>query len=113
MYATIGDMETRFGQQELLALTDENLTGTVDATVVETALGDATELVNGYVAGRYAVPLTPVPGVVRRWCCDIARFYLHKVAVPDVVNTGYEAALQSLREVAQGVMQLQAAGASS
>ena len=93
MYAGIDDMTTRFGEQELLELTDANLTGTVDAAVVQTAIGDATELINGYVAGRYRVPLVPVPDMVRRWCCDIARFYLHKVAVPDAVKAGHDAAL--------------------
>lgn len=66
MYATIGDMETRFGQQELLELTDAGLTGTVGTAEVETAIGDATELINGYVAARYRVPLSPVPDMVRR-----------------------------------------------
>ncbi|NHZ48592.1 gp436 family protein [Nitratidesulfovibrio liaohensis] len=110
MYATIGDMEARFGQQELVELTDTELTGAVVEAVVETALGDATELINGYVAARYRVPLLPVPDMVRRWCCDIARFYLHKAGVPDVVKTGHESALQGLRDVARGVVQLQATG---
>jgi phage gp36-like protein len=113
MYADIDDMTTRFGEQELLELTDANLTGTVNAAVVQTAICDATELINGYVAGRYRVPLAPVPDMVRRWCCDIARFYLHNVAVPDAVKAGHDAALQGLREVARGVVQLQAAGAET
>lgn len=110
MYATLDDMTTRFGQQELLELTDAAMTGNVDTNEVDTALGDATELVNGYIAARYRVPLSPVPDMVRRWCCDIARFYLHKVAVPDAVKAGHDAALQGLREVARGVVQLQATG---
>lgn len=110
MYATIGDMETRFGQQELLELTDAGLTGTVGTAEVETAIGDATELINGYVAARYRVPLSPVPDMVRRWCCDIARFYLHKAGVPEVVKAGHESALRGLRDVARGVVQLQATG---
>lgn len=110
MYATVDDMTTRFGHQELLELTDTAMTGSADVTAVQTALGDATELVNGYVAARYRVPLHPVPDMVRRWCCDIARFYLHKVAVPDAVKAGHDTALQGLREVARGVVQLQSAG---
>lgn len=50
--------------------------------VIEKALTDATEVIDGYLLMRkptpYTVPLNPVPGIVAVWCRWIARYLLHK-----------------------------------
>ena len=112
-YATYADMLERFGRLELLQLTDIDPDAPIDEpdqTMTEKALGDATELVNGYVAGRYAVPLTPIPDPVRRWTCIIARYYLHKDSVPERVREAYEEAVAALKDVAKGLITLQSEG---
>lgn len=111
-YATQDDLTTRYGADELVQLTDTALTGEADATKIAAALADAEQTVNGYVAGRYAVPLSPVPDLVRRWACDLARYYLHTAAVPDLVEKNYQAAITGLKDVSKGVIRLAAEGAA-
>ena len=67
-YASYEEMLARFGRLELLQVTDlgEAPLADPDADVVKAALADASETVNGYVAGRYALPLSPVPDPVRQ-----------------------------------------------
>ena len=112
-YAGYDDMLERFGRLELLQLTDIDPDMPIDepdAGMVEQALVDATELVNGYVAGRYTVPLNPVPDPVRRWTCIIARYYLHKDTPPERIEKAYVDAVAALKDVAKGLIILQSDG---
>ncbi|MEG2173141.1 MAG: DUF1320 domain-containing protein [Desulfovibrionaceae bacterium] len=112
MYATQGDMIARFGEEQLVQLTDRAHppTDVIDKAVLEAALIDAAEVVDSYVAGRYQVPLSPVPAPVRRWCADMSVYYLHRKGVPEHIRKAYEDALAALKDVAKGTIQLQAAG---
>lgn len=111
-YATLENLITRYSYNTIVQLTDraDQPTGEPDATVATVALEDATEVVNSYVAARYAVPLTPVPEPVRRITCDIARFYLYTDGAPEEVRKAYEDAIAYLKDIAKGTVTLQAEG---
>ena len=116
-YATQADLTARFGEDELIQLTDRSGAGTVDASVVNAALADADALINGYLAGRYGVPVSPVPALLTRIACDLARHQLHGKATTDSVTAAQEQALRMLRDLASGTAVLTgaappAAGAS-
>lgn len=112
-YAVQQDLVDRFGEQELIELTDRTNTppSAVDATVVAKALGDADQLVDGYLAAaEIALPLSSVPDLVKAWACDIARYRLHAAAPTETVRKNYEDCLRQLRDVASGTIRLQVAG---
>lgn len=119
-YATLADMIARFGEQEMILLTDlVNIPpDTVDAARVETKLADAQAFVDGYVGQVYRLPLrgclkpatvpagipeyVPAP-VLTRLACDIARYYLHDDLAPEnEVYRRYKAALKELETIATG-----------
>lgn len=106
MYCTAQDMIARFSESEMIVLTDRNHTGAIDAVVVERALTDAAAEINGYLAARYQMPLTSTPTVLVRVCADIARYLLHDDNIPDVVGARYKAAVELLRQVANGRVSL-------
>lgn len=103
-YATLEDLIERAGEAEIRQIADRDRDGTIDAAVVDRALTDADNLVNGYVATRYPgnVPLTTVPGLVRTWAVVIARYYLHHNGAPDHVRRDYDDAIAALKDVAAG-----------
>lgn len=109
MYATLEDMHTRFGADALLqqAPTED---GALSLETVDAALADASELIESHVASRYLLPLSPVPAPVRRWCVDVAYYYLHRYEPPKSVRQAYEDALAGLKAVARGDIVLQCAG---
>ncbi|TDP46069.1 gp436 family protein [Zavarzinia compransoris] len=109
-YATADDLNTRFGAAEIVQLSDHAHAGAIDTGVVARALVDADDLINSYVASRYAVPLTPVPPIVVKWACDIARLYLYRDGVPEDVRRAYDNAVKMLGEVTSGAMTLAAGG---
>ncbi len=112
-YASYDDLVTRFGEAKLTQLTDRAAPPArhPDRAVIEAALGDASEAVDGYAAARYRTPLAPVPAPVRRWCADMAFYYLHTATkVPDDVRKAFEDALAGLKDMARGVIVFQAEG---
>lgn len=113
-YATQQDLIDRFGEEDLIQLTDRvNLpASTIDADVVTAAISDAEALADSYLAKRYQLPLDPVPGVLTKTIADIARYFLHgrRTDKDDPVTRDYGQALAWLKDVARGLVELDAAG---
>lgn len=78
MYATVSDMIARFGETQILRLSNpENReTEIVDEAKVNIALGDASVLIDGYIRGRYLVPIAVPPADIVRATCILARYDL-------------------------------------
>lgn len=122
-YATLQDLIGRFGERELIELTDPDLL-TIQAERVQRALDDAQVFADGFLGRVYRLPLTgcafpaPLPGdpgavqwvvppQLRRIVCDVARYYLyHDVAPEHEVYLRYKAAERELQAVAEGKMVL-------
>lgn len=75
-YAAQTDMVNRFGNTEVVALTDRSQTGAIDPTVLQPALDSASAQIDTYLSGRYQLPLTMVPLYLINICCDLARYDL-------------------------------------
>lgn len=97
-YITQGDFEKRFGEAELADLTASNDFAACAA--------DATNLINGYMAARYTLPLVSVPEMVKAWAADITRYRLWDEHAPEEVRRRYEDALAQLKLLAQGTIAL-------
>lgn len=74
--------------------------------VVQRALQDADDTINGYISARYTLPLTPVPAVLSRVACELARFYLYDDQVTDVIKDRQAANAKWLAEVSRGTVSL-------
>jgi phage gp36-like protein len=107
-YCTQADLVERFGRDKLAQLTDETAAHSLDSTEIEKQCDEASSLVDSYVYGRYATPLSPVPAIVRKLACDIAWKFLWKnrADANSPVTQAYDAALAFLRDVARGTAQL-------
>lgn len=109
MYANVGDMVARFGDLEVMQLSDRNMDGTIDEDVVNIALGDATAEIDTYL-GRFSQPFSEVPPILKRLCCDIARYRLAAtsgVQITDEIRNRYKIdVLDLLRSLAKGEVQL-------
>lgn len=112
-YATQQDLVVRFGQRELVELTDraDPPTGEIDAAIVATALGEAAGVVDGHIARRYPLPLAGVPPILTDLACDIARYRLFEHRVTEAVQARYDAALRTLGAIADGALRLTVGGA--
>lgn len=113
-YVTKQDLIDRFGQAELIQLTDRTNVPvtTVSDTVVGKHIADAEALVDSYLGKVYALPLSSVPPVLTKHAADIARFFLHGDAAEkdSPVERAYKAALAWLHDVAKGLVIIENAG---
>lgn len=106
-YATKQDMIDRFGEVELKQLTDRaGAIETIDDTVLGKSLADADAEINGYLAGRYTLPLASTPLILVGHACDIARYRLYDDRATEHVRQRYEDALKYLRDVGAGKISL-------
>lgn len=105
-YATLDDLVTRFGEQELIDQTDRASGTNVDEVLVARVLDDAAATIDGYLAARHALPLPSVPPLLVGLCCDLARYALYPDAAPAMVRDRYQNAQRVLREIANGTLQL-------
>jgi len=109
MYATLDDLRAAFGEDELLAITDRDNTGAVDAGLAEEALARAASEADSYLARRYAVPVAaPAPPVLVAAVCDIARYRLTggPASETDPILERYRQAVKWLERVAEGTADL-------
>lgn len=108
-YITRAELEARFGVQEIADLLDDNHDGSESQAEAETltaAVADASNLIDGYLASRYTLPLTSVPEIVKVWAADIARYKMWEQRAPEEVRQRYEDALGQLKDLARGNISL-------
>lgn len=74
--------------------------------VVQRALQDADDTINGYISARYTLPMAPVPAVLARVACELARFYLYDDQVTDLIKDRQAANIKWLGEVSKGMVSL-------
>lgn len=113
-YALQQDLVDRFGEAELVQLTDRtNMPpAAIDNVVVGRALADADGAIDGYVGKQYALPLTVAPPVLTKIAADLARYYLHGEAADkdSIVTRNYQAAIAWLRDVSKGLVSIDDGG---
>jgi len=107
-YATLSDLENWIDEDELVQLTDDDDSGTVDTDKVDTVLEAASMEIDGYLGERYDLPLASVPGTINKLCCDIAIYnlYTRRQGPPDYIEKKYDNAVRFLEKVAAGKISL-------
>lgn len=112
-YTSQNALIDRFGERMLVALTDRGdlATGMIDAAVVERALADTDAVIDGYMAVRYALPLSDVPALVADIAASVAIWKLHVGAPDPKIEADYKDAIRTLRDISSGAIRLSVAGA--
>ncbi len=107
-YATIAAMQQRFGERELIYLSerDDAPVDVINTAVIEQAITDASDVIDGYLAGRYELPLVTVPNLLEQFCCDIARYKLGTNDTPEHIETRNKEAIKFLTSVAKGELSI-------
>lgn len=110
-YATQAQMIARFTEREVIAITDREGTGQIDAAQLASALSDAGLEIDAHLGRRYVLPLarggvalaTP-PQLLVGLCCDIARYRLTgtEVQETEAIRNRYKDAMRVLQQLADG-----------
>jgi phage gp36-like protein len=103
-YATRADLEKRYGVDEIA-----QREAALDVGGLDMILADTDALVNGYLAGRYIVPLSAVPANLPQVAGSIARYNLLGEAATERARNDYKDAIAWLKDVQAGRVLLQSA----
>ena len=108
-YCTSQDIETQISTPTLIQLSSDNGQDAIDQVVVEEAIIYASTLIDGYLRGRYNLPLNTHFPLLRVLCIDISiyRLYSRRVytEIPEVISEAYKTQSQ-LSEIFKKVLSL-------
>ncbi len=111
-YVSQAQLVDRFGDAMLRQLTSRTVpSGAIDAAVVTRAITDAGATIDGYLAGRYQLPLPSVPALLVPVASAIAIYLLHGQLTTEKIRLDYQDALKALSNIASGTIRLDVAGA--
>jgi phage gp36-like protein len=102
-YATVQDVLDRYDNDLVAQLTGDPKGDSVDETVLQVHLDDASSEIDDFLATRFLLPLAPVPPSLVSIAVDIALYRLQGLRPRGDVKDSekrYEAALRRLEAVA-------------
>lgn len=105
-YATKADMIARFGEDELIQISDREGLGVFSDANFAQAQKDGDGEIDGYLQGRYPLPLVHVPSALCRIACDLYRYYLYTPRTTEEVEKRYDNAVKFLKSLAKGEVNL-------
>lgn len=110
-YCTIEDIETQTSTPTLIQLTSDDGENSVDRVVAQEAILYSTSLINGYLRGRYSLPLDIQFPLLRILAIDISiyRLYARRMRneMPEVIETAYKNAIATLKDIQKGTITLE------
>jgi len=111
MYCTLDDIEKHTSTPTLIQLTSDDGQEMVDKTVVEESILYSSALIDGYLRGRYSLPLDICFPLLRVLAVDLSvyRLYSRRMQneMPEVIDSAYKNAIATLRDIQKGVISLQ------
>lgn len=110
-YCTRADLGNAIPRMTLIQLSNDDPAATEpNESVIDNGVRQAQELVDGYLRGRYQLPLDPVPTVLRDAVVYLARHWLYQRrpegALPDAVKDSRTDTLKLLENIRDGVITL-------
>lgn len=112
-YCTLEQLTDRYGSELLRQVSDRGETpaNQPDAALFARAIADASALIDGYLAGRYSLPLSPVPDLLVDLGQRVTIYMAHGSVAGEKIRKDYDDALKTLQQIAGGTIRLTAAGA--
>lgn len=109
-YCSINDIQSVIANDDLVQLTNDTGGDSVDTTKIEDAISYVESIIDGYLRGRYSVPLTTVPDAIKYLAVDfvVYRLYSRRVntEAPDNVLKKFYDVIKTLQDMQKGAFSL-------
>lgn len=109
-YCAKADIEKHLKQDVLVELTDDTGTGAVNDSVVTACIAAADALIDGYLRGRYTVPLSTVPALVNEISVNLAIYELFNrtkaMLVTEQIEKNRTFYIELLEDIGKGTVTL-------
>ena len=109
-YCSTSDIQAAVPSTDLLQITDDDNSGSVDTTVISNMISYVDNIIDGYLRGRYFLPLTTIPDELKYLAIDFVVYKLYTrrmfTEVPESVNQRYKEIMGMLKDIQKGVFSL-------
>lgn len=107
MYATREDLILHYGSMMISELeASKTSPGNPKEAVTNKQLANATGIINGYLAKDYVLPIIAEDEQLNILCCQIAVYLLYTRQAPDDIRNRYKDAINWLKDVQKGIVEL-------
>lgn len=111
-YCSIEDIKNVLSERELINLTNDfpSESSAIDENRFEAVCLVADSLINGYIRGRYTLPLKTIPPFIKQIAQDICAYRLYSrrpCEIPEHIIKNYEYAINNLKEIKKGNLSLE------
>jgi len=113
-YCTLDNLKDLTPEQEILELADDtgstDITNTAVVTVIDGCIKEGDNIIDGYIRGRYKLPLNPIPGLINNISSSLALYFLHKRRyrsdMPETLEKDYKRQIEKLKDIQKAVITL-------
>jgi len=110
-YCTIAEITAEVPDADLIQITNDTAGGsTVDNTVITNAINYVDNIIDGYLRGRYTLPLNTVPDELKFIAIDYVKYRLYSrrmyTEIPPVIEQRYKELTQLLKDIQMGKFSL-------
>jgi len=110
MYCTLEDIKKLVQETTLIEITDDIMSGQINEDVVDETILYSQTLIDGYLLGRYTLPLPVVPEIIKVMATDLSIYRLYSrrfhTDMPDSINDKYKNSIKLLEQIQKGIISL-------
>ncbi|ENX02657.1 hypothetical protein F900_01103 [Acinetobacter modestus] len=110
MYVTVAAMIGKFGEREIIQLTDNEAPyqDVINYNKLNAAIEEANSEIDGWLQGRYPLPLQVTPPFLVNIACHMARYHActQTITENDPIKIRYDDACKKLKSISKGEMGL-------
>lgn len=106
-YSSLTDCKNYLPEEVIKQLSDDNNTDDIDSGKVNDSIRRADDLIDGYLRGRYTVPITgTVPVLIQDLSTKLAVYFLFKRSLiqtlPEPIKDDYDYVMTQLKAIQRG-----------
>jgi Mu-like prophage protein gp36 len=109
-YSVYADLAYQLPAADLIELTDDAGSGSVDTDIITRAIEDSDAEIDAYLSARYDLPLSTTPGLIRRLSVDLSICWLYarrsSLVVPETWQERCRMAREMLEKIALGTLSI-------
>lgn len=105
-YCSTEDLKNALPEAQLIQLTDDGDAGQIDMDKLNDAIRRADDFIDGHLRGRYTLPITTVPALIRDTSIRLGIWFLYSrsmmLTMPESIKEMYKDVIDILVRMQQG-----------
>lgn len=109
-YCALDDLKQHILDKDIAQITDDAAGKNIDQSKVSAMAQKAADIIDGFLRGRYTLPLSSSPPLITSIACDLTIYYLYErrfgLNMPETLQKRYENSMKLLKGIQSGMILL-------